>query len=221
LPGAPSIVVPDIHGCSHFLEWVEARFPDRSLILLGDLLHRGPDSRAALRIALGWAESGRATLLWGNHEHWVCTEGLNLTGRARTAWFREHEAEVVAQYEAAGDDLNAFITDLERFRALARPYVVEGPMLCAHAARPRLGAHADDLLDTGYLWDTPDLGLHPLPTHLHPGLTYSVHGHKPQREPVVDLHGEGVVYLDLGSASTGRFGVWDAQSRSIHLYDES
>ncbi|MFC3861605.1 hypothetical protein ACFOPQ_12630 [Deinococcus antarcticus] len=31
-----SVVVPDLHGCPHFLDWVRLKYPGRHLILLGD-----------------------------------------------------------------------------------------------------------------------------------------------------------------------------------------
>lgn len=187
--------------------------------MLGDLIHRGPDSRTALKTALNWAKSGRAVLLWGNHEFWVWDEGLSLGSDDQRVWFEREDSELLAEYETAGDGLPELLDDLRLFETLARPYYVEGAMLCAHAARPSLGQSADELLDQGYLWDTPELGLHPLPVQFFPEVTYSVHGHSPQTRPVVDLNGEGVVYLDLGSAKTGRFCVWDSETRRIYEYD--
>ncbi|WP_225429832.1 metallophosphoesterase [Deinococcus detaillensis] len=212
--------MPDVHGCPQFLVWVDKHFSDRSLILLGDLIHRGPDSRTCLQMALAWAEAGRATLLWGNHEYWVWDEGLRLEETQREDWFRSEEAELVSQYEDASEGLPELIRDMERFALLARPYCVEGEMLCAHAARPSLGLTADNILDNGYIWDSPELGLHPLPTNFFPALTYSVHGHSILKEPVVDLNNDHVVYLDLGSSKTVRFCVWDAENKRIIFYDD-
>ncbi|WP_170928726.1 metallophosphoesterase [Deinococcus hopiensis] len=215
-----SVVIPDLHGCPQFLEWVQERFPGRHLILLGDLIHRGPDSRRTLRLALRLAEEGRARLLWGNHEHWVWQETARLSPSGREKWFRREGHELFAAYGGNGRAVGDVMHDLGRFARLARPYHVEGKMLCAHAARPSLGRTPDELLDRGYLWDRPKTGLHPLPTHVFPELRYSVHGHTPQPRPLVDLEGQGVVYLDLGSARTGRFCVWDAQLQRVVLYRE-
>ncbi|WP_293912007.1 metallophosphoesterase [Deinococcus sp.] len=216
----PSIVVPDLHGCPHFLEWIGRAFPERSYIVLGDLIHRGPDSRTCLQGVLALAEAGRAVLLEGNHEFWVRDEGLSLEAKARELWFRQHEAKVAAQYRAAGENLNHFIGDMERFAALALPYHTEGQMLCAHAARPSFGTSPAPL-DNGHLWDDPELGVHPLPTNLFPDLTYSVHGHSIHPFPLVDLAGTGTVYLDLGGYRTGQFCVWDAERRAVVFYPET
>lgn len=209
-----AVVVPDLHGCPQFLEWVLERFPGRPLILLGDLIHRGPDSRATLRLALRLAEEGRATLLWGNHEHWAWQSAAWRSPFGREKWFRGEGHELFAAYGGKRHAVRETMHDL------ARPYHVEGEMLCAHAARPRPGRTPGDVLGHGHIWDRPKKGLHPLPTHFFPALKYSVHGHTPQPRPVEDLDGQGVVYLDLGSARTGRFCVWDAQARRAVLYGE-
>jgi len=212
-----SVVVPDLHGCPHFLDWVLERFPGRSLIFLGDLIHRGPDTRRTLRLALQLAEEGRATLLWGNHEYWVWDEMGALSPADREAWFQFEGEALLRSYSGGGGEA---LHDLNRFARLARSYHVEGEMLCAHAARPSLGRTPDELLDLGHLWDRPEMGLHALPTHFFPHLRYSVHGHTVFSAPLVDLEGEGVVYLDLGSVRTGRFCVWDAQAERTVIYGE-
>lgn len=58
--------IGDVHGHP---ERLEAAAGDASnLILLGDLVDRGPDSAGALRLALDWIESGRARLVRSNHD---------------------------------------------------------------------------------------------------------------------------------------------------------
>lgn len=212
-----SIVVPDLHGCPQFLDWVLLRYPDRHFILLGDLIHRGPDSRRVMQTALQLARLGQATLLWGNHEDWVWSSTAKLKFPAQQRWFQGKGHELLKAY---GGDVKACMSDLTAFALFARYYVVEGEMLCAHAARPSLGRGEDDLLDKGCLRDRPEMGLHPLPTGFFSELRYSVHGHTVFRQPVVDLNGEGVVYLDLGSAKTGKFCVWDSAIRKVTLYGE-
>lgn len=207
-----SIVVPDIHGSLDLLHWVEARFPERHLILLGDLIHRGPQSRACLQKALAWGRDGRATLSWGNHEAWVYDDLVTMGAAER--WVRANEAELYAEYAPHGG-VKALRADLEAFADLALPYHVEGEMLCAHAARPSLGRAPSDLLDVGHLWNLPGDGQHPLPTHFFPALRYSVHGHTQMLRPVVDVEGAGVVYIDMGVSEVEGFCVWDAEERRV------
>ena len=59
-------VIADVHGHS---ERMEAAAGDAStLLLLGDLVDRGPDNAGVLRLALEWLESGRAFLVRSNHD---------------------------------------------------------------------------------------------------------------------------------------------------------
>lgn len=206
------VVVPDIHGHLAQLEWVDQRFAGRPLILLGDLIHRGPDSRKCLQKALAWAEEGRATLLWGNHEAWVYDDVIVMGMSAQD--LRRTEGQLLSEYEAAGEGPRELYRDLERFGAVAQPYCVEGKMLCAHAARPSLGQGPQDILDTGHLWNRPQDGLYPLPTHFFPHLRYSVHGHTQLMEPIVDWR-VGAVYLDMGVSTVQGFCVWDAAERQV------
>ncbi len=61
------IAIGDIHGChQEFAELLDqlAPTPDDQLILLGDLVNRGPDSHAVIALA----RQHRALCLMGNHE---------------------------------------------------------------------------------------------------------------------------------------------------------
>lgn len=64
---ARTIVIGDIHGCSHefgtLLELIEPSSDDR-LVLLGDLINRGPDTIGVIDLAI----RHKAISLLGNHE---------------------------------------------------------------------------------------------------------------------------------------------------------
>ena len=59
-------VIGDVHGHADRLESAAAG-ADR-IMLLGDLVDRGPDNAGSLRLALDWIESGRAMLVRSNHD---------------------------------------------------------------------------------------------------------------------------------------------------------
>src|SRR5437773_9250836 len=66
-----TIAIGDIHGCSRALQAiVEAIQPaaDDTLVLLGDYVDRGPDSRGVLDFLLEQEERCRVVPLLGNHE---------------------------------------------------------------------------------------------------------------------------------------------------------
>jgi len=86
------IAIGDIHGChnefSDMLDRVEPSSEDR-LILLGDLINRGPDSRRVIDLA----RERKALSLLGNHE-------LRLLKYRRTGdkkYVKEHDLETFAQ----------------------------------------------------------------------------------------------------------------------------
>jgi hypothetical protein len=77
LPLSPLDIVGDIHGeikalealLSHLGYDADGRHPDdRSLVFLGDLCDRGPDSPAVIAKVRALIEAGRAMSILGNHE---------------------------------------------------------------------------------------------------------------------------------------------------------
>ncbi|MDQ2584701.1 protein phosphatase [Saccharothrix yanglingensis] len=73
----PFDVVGDVHGCrvelDHLLREL-GHSPDgghpegRTVVFLGDLVDRGPDTPGVLRLAMGMVEAGTALSVRGNHE---------------------------------------------------------------------------------------------------------------------------------------------------------
>ena len=60
-------VVGDVHGDAR--AFAAALATDRFVVQLGDIVDYGPDSAAALRLALDMVEDGRGLFLLGNHDH--------------------------------------------------------------------------------------------------------------------------------------------------------
>ena len=74
-PEGPVCIVGDVHGCAAMLDELLDRLADEAegrarIVLVGDLVDRGPDSAAALRRARGLAPrpGGAHEVLLGNHE---------------------------------------------------------------------------------------------------------------------------------------------------------
>ena len=62
-------IIGDVHGCSEALQALVDRLPVHDfLILLGDVINRGPRVESAMELAWGLVSSGRGTWLKGNHE---------------------------------------------------------------------------------------------------------------------------------------------------------
>ncbi len=61
-------IIGDVHGDFSKLNSLLRQLPDRRLVFLGDLVNRGPDSRAVIDRVADLVDDGRATLVCGNHE---------------------------------------------------------------------------------------------------------------------------------------------------------
>lgn len=118
----PFDVIGDVHGCLAELEqlldrlgYVITRGPDgapvdaahpagRTVVFLGDLVDRGPDSVGVLRLAMGMAAAGHAKAVPGNHENKLVraldgrkvtvSHGLETTMRELAAQSPEFRREV-------------------------------------------------------------------------------------------------------------------------------
>ncbi len=76
-PGERVYAIGDVHGCAaQFAALIDAIDADdarhgearTTMILLGDLSDRGPDSAGAVRLARSWGERREVRLIAGNHE---------------------------------------------------------------------------------------------------------------------------------------------------------
>jgi diadenosine tetraphosphatase ApaH/serine/threonine PP2A family protein phosphatase len=153
-----TIIVGDVHGCAQELHRLLDRVQFASgdhLVLVGDLIARGPDSRGVLQIV---RETG-ASLVRGNHEDRV----LSLAGDTRS----------MLPHACLGRELGP--DDLALLRAAPLWLALEThAALVVHAGiRPDLGMYAqhdNDLLtlrhvkqgDSQVLWGS----LYPGPTHI-------------------------------------------------------
>ena len=81
-----TIVIGDVHGCADALRAVlekTAPAPEDTLVFLGDLFDRGPDSWEVFRTVRQLAEDrgNRFVLLRGNHEDYLLQPKLSLYQR--------------------------------------------------------------------------------------------------------------------------------------------
>jgi polynucleotide kinase-phosphatase len=141
----PFDIIGDVHGCRAELELllerlgydivrdpaghaVDAVHPQgRTVIFVGDLVDRGPDTPGVLRLAMGMADAGHALSVMGNHEDKLVRA---LNGRKVTV--AHGLAESLTQLGAAGPE---FTVAAARFMdGLISHYVLDGGRLVvAHA----------------------------------------------------------------------------------------
>ena len=76
--GRPVVAIADVHGRSDLLggmlDAIERDLPDARIVLLGDLIDRGPDVPGTLALAMDvQVRFPGARVLLGNHENWLLT----------------------------------------------------------------------------------------------------------------------------------------------------
>ena len=141
----PFDVIGDVHGCRTELETLladlgyviaqdavgrpaAARHPDgRRAVFLGDLVDRGPDTPAVLRLVMGMVKDGDAFCVPGNHE-----SKLLRALRGRNVQVSHGLAESLAQLEAEPE---VFKAEVESFLdGLISHYVLDGgKLVVSHA----------------------------------------------------------------------------------------
>lgn len=200
------VAIGDVHGCLDLLELAVARFPDQSLVFLGDYIDRGPDSRGVLRLVRKLVEAGRAVALMGNHDLWM-TEVL-LDGQDPTLWYMNGGEQTMQSYE--GNWAEA-VADAQWMRDRLHPYVTAGNVLFSHAMRP----HESDV--DAHIWGRPgETPFHPLPE----GVKYSVHGHTALQAcpfPIGLEDGTIAWFIDTGAVFTGVLCALDTETWTAHL----
>lgn len=198
------VVVPDLHGRADLLGAVTAAFPDRHLILLGDYVDRGPDSRGVIDQVRDLVTRGRATALVGNHDELMIHAVLDGDGAAETCWLHNGGKQTLACYEG---DRAALQADAQWMRDHLHLELQYGGYQFTHAGRPMPG----DTRDTQLWLRAEDRPQPPLPEGLHT----SVHGHTvmPAPEQRRDPHGTRAWYLDTGAVRTGVLTVLDLDSQ--------
>jgi len=121
LPGGPLDLVGDVHGELEVLQSLMAHLgygPDgdhpggRTLVFLGDLIDRGPDSPGVVRLVSGLMDRGRAVTVMGNHD-------LNAAAgipKADNTWLFGHgpihESECGVSSERERSELLGFLNTL-------------------------------------------------------------------------------------------------------------
>ncbi|WP_370302073.1 metallophosphoesterase family protein [Pseudooceanicola sp.] len=232
---SPIYAIGDIHGQLAFLEqalaWIEADGgPDAEIVFLGDLVDRGPESRAVIeRLIAGQAAGRRWTVVKGNHDRMFSrflSDGTlhddqvksgigwlhpRLGGAATLASYGVTEAETRPFAEVLEQARQAVPATHRNFLETLPVYEERAELLFVHAGiRPgvALAEQAEDDLvwiRTGFLDDTRP----------HPWLV--VHGHTALDVP---CHHGNRVNLD-GGAGYGR-PIYPAvfEGREVWLLDE-
>jgi len=137
MPGR-TIAIGDIHGCADALaalihDMVPAA--DDTLIALGDLIDRGPDSQSVIEQMISLAGRCRLITLQGNHEELLLSALRD--SAAIEKWLRCGGTETLRSYGGNPDDSHVLASLIpsshQEFLATCRPYYETDTHLFVHA----------------------------------------------------------------------------------------
>ncbi len=223
-------MVADVHGQADWLAHALGS-TTRPVVLLGDLIDRGPDSPGALRVALGAIEAGQATLIRSNHD-----DKLYRLLNGRKPQVGPDLAATLAALDAAPDGSGLKARFMQAYAA-APYWLVQGRHVLLHGAfAPDMLVHADPdeaadkssrsrlrylaLYAEGRM--VPDEAL-PVRTYrwvdtIPSGLTV-VAGHdvRSREAPLIQTNAAGgrAIFLDTGSGAGGRLSWIDLPDETI------
>lgn len=213
-PGRRIYAVGDIHGRADLFAALglaidrddRSRDPaDSCVVLLGDLIDRGPDSAGVLALAQAWQQTRKVHILAGNHEDMLLASLTDVD--TLRAWLRYGGAETVLSFGIAPQTLNQ--VDFAELQALMQqripPATLDflrsfedqlriGDYLFVHAG-VRPGVPLDQQSRADLLWiREPFLG--------HDGdlAAVVVHGHTISETPVFRANRIGI---DTGAFASG------------------
>jgi serine/threonine protein phosphatase 1 len=129
-----TIAIGDVHGCSPALEAVlQAVDPgaDDTLVMLGDYVDRGPDSRGVIKQILAVAKNCRLIPILGNHEEML----LAVVDEQMPAddWLRCGGQATVNSYGEAAPGVPALPPEHLSFLRRCEPYYETDTHLLLHA----------------------------------------------------------------------------------------
>lgn len=210
--GGRLIAIGDIHGCLSALNAVLAAIAPRSddtLVLLGDYVDRGPDSRGVLNRVLALCDTCHVVPLLGNHEQMLL---LAYEDHSQAFfWLQCGGQATLDSYGGMPDDVPG--EHLEFLQACL-PYFETEQFLFVHAnydpALP-LPAQPRDLL----LW----VHLHSYMPAPHVSGKTAIVGHTPQKSgEVLDLG--HVICLDTHCVGSGWLTAMDVVTRQVWQADK-
>lgn len=214
-PGERVYAVGDIHGRSDLfvplIEAIEAddrsRTPaDTTIVLLGDLVDRGPDSAGVIAAARRLGARRKVRIVWGNHEEMFlrCFDDLELLrhflrfgGRETVMSYPlDMERWNAASHEEAQAIMRAVVpeADLEFIRGFEDAIVI-GDYVFVHAGiAPGIPIEEQDQQDLRWIRQ-------PFLNHSGDHGFVVVHGHTITPEPVIRANRIGI---DTGAYTSGR-----------------
>lgn len=207
-----TLAIGDIHGCDTALE---ALIPLASVtaadtvVVLGDVVDRGPGSRQVVERLLALARECRLVLILGNHEQ-MMVESLSGNGPVQ-AWLRYGGRETLASY---GDDPRSIPREHLDFLRSGRAYWETDSEVFIHA-NLEPGVALNEQTEEWLRWT--HLSGHEVPL---PSGKRVICGHTPQTSGI-PLTFPGWTCIDTYACGTGWLTCLDAGSDDYYQADQS
>ena len=190
MAGTDYIAVGDIHGLADRLAALLARLPAAgTLVFLGDLIDRGPDSRGVVERLLRLARERPCVFLRGNHEA-LALDALAGTPDARANWLRNGGKQTLASYHGRIPE------EHRAFLAHTTPYYTTDAYIFVHAGLPP-GAQPEEVASEELWWMREPF----LSSSYHWGRLV-VHGHTPTPTRFPDIR-PNRLNIDTGAVYGG------------------
>lgn len=219
-------VVGDVHGCLDALRRLCAALgydsafrhaQGRTLVFVGDLINRGPDSVAMLRLAVHLVQEGRARLVLGNHDdallRWLRGAPVDLQ--------KGGLSETIAQLDAVPDHLSLRCEVRELLESAALYLSLDdGKLIVAHAGiEARMIGRPIDAETRRFLLNGDAIGKSPEGKTLrrdwaadYHGPAFIVYGHTPQPQAEVRPFS---VNIDTGAYRGGALTAFRWPERTV------
>ena len=220
---AKTIIVGDIHGC---LKEFQALLPltgldeqEDTLVILGDIIDRGPDSYGVLRkiLRLKAKMGGRLHCIMGNHED-MAIKAIQTNDRVH--WNRNGGGKTRKSFFKHKDPFQRYVGYLEELHL----YYETDAFLCVHAGAAEEGPKATDRHT--FLWDREIAGGKPYGGKLlifgHTSADQAVYRDEKGR-PAQILKGDhplpkkGSICLDTGCVYGGRLSAMVIEKGTFHI----
>jgi len=189
-------IISDIHGCKQELMQLYAKITfhnngntGRKIICVGDYIDRGPDSKGVIDFVMAAQKEDKLfewIALMGNHEDMMLHD--------KYCWSTNGAFECLASYDAENPSYEKIPQEHKDWVYNLPLYHVENAVAIAHAGIP---AQVNvENADPQYLLWSRELRMAP-----HGTYKYTVHGHTPMKNAIVDVD---VAYIDTACVFGGK-----------------
>lgn len=185
-----TIIIGDIHGCYHhfisLLKKINYKKKKDRLILMGDLMDRGPWSHEMLMLAVRWRRESpdRFFMIRGNHEQMIVEQDKSL--ERQLIWRCVGKGTTIRSFRHHRDRMENYIPWILKHMPIS---LVDPDFQCVHASieNEDVNKNSLDLLVKDHSWSKKNLYQGKL----------TIIGHTPLDEPTYyDGSGNPGIYLD-------------------------